>query len=149
MNNTRNFLLVIFSPLAFLLSACASVPVHPDEAKLVPADRIYYQSAPASPQMAKAIFIRDRCIHGNMVYYHLWINGIHAAALDVAERVDLWLEPGEYIFTVKPTDPIGMTISDSLDQTLHTGNEHVYRISSDGPIRIQRVHPAMQKRILQ
>jgi len=138
----RKFILVF---LIILLSACASTPVHHEKAVLVPKDRIYYQSTNENQNKTKGIFVRDRGIQGNMVYAHLFINGVRAASLDVGERVDFVLVPGEYIFTVKPTDPLGMTISDSIGQTLYAGKNNYYRIFFDGNSwRIQRVHPNMQ-----
>jgi len=132
--------------LALFITGCASTPVPLDKAALISKDRIYYQPPPPTNKpAARSIFIRDRGIQGNMVNAHIFINGIHAAALDVGERADFSLEPGEYIFTVKPTDPLGMTVSDSLNQTLYSGKDHLYRVFFDGNSwRIQRVHPEIQ-----
>jgi len=141
MDNSKNMkILILF--FIFFLTACASTPVPFEKATPIPKDRIYFQPGVTNQNSATSIFIRDKGIQGNMVYAHLFINGVHAAAFDVGERAVFSLKPGEYIFTLKPTDPFGMTISDSISQKLDVGKDYLYRVFFDGNSwRIQRVHP--------
>jgi hypothetical protein len=131
--------------ITFFIISCTSTPVPIYDAEFTPEKRIYYKSKNPNRDGAIAVFIRDRSMHGKWVHANLFINEKHAADIDVGERVDFILDPNEYIFSVKLTDSLGLTISDSLNQTLQSGKEYYYRIFMDAySWRIQRVHPALQ-----
>ncbi|MDD5169494.1 MAG: hypothetical protein PHN75_11805 [Syntrophales bacterium] len=119
---------VLLTSLIFM--ACGHTLVHPDRAKIVPPDRIYYHPKQIDDQqLAKCIFVRDSQIQGNMVNAHLFLNGIHAAAIDVGERVDFLLEPKKYIIAVKPTDIIGgMTAGNIISHNVEAGNTYYFHI---------------------
>ena len=116
---------------------------------MVPSERVYFKSTPLDSPLVWAVFIRDEGFLGAGTYTHLFINGEHAAALDVGERLELQLAPGEYIFGVKPTDPLGLHSILSIDQQLQAGKRYYYRIVVVGPTagatRIQRFYPDVTK----
>lgn len=64
---------------ALLLSACATSPVPVEQAKAVPADRVYWSVRPIQARPAKVTFIRDTGFLGGGVLFHLSINGQKAA----------------------------------------------------------------------
>lgn len=127
-----------------LVSACATAPTPLGEAKSVPSDRIYAKVTPPALSSARVIFIRDQGFAGGGVYQHVFINGQRAASIDVGEQLELFLEPGEYIFGVQPTDPFGTHTLYSIDQQLQSGRHYYYRLLIDGgslQSRIQRFTP--------
>lgn len=136
---------LIAFPLAFaasILAGCATSSVAPAAAAPTPKERIFYTQKVSTKSPAKAVFVRDTGFTGAGVYKHLSINGEKAASLDVGERADFVLEPGEYVFSVIPTDAFGTHNDYAIDQVLQPGRTYFYRVLTDGNsmmTRIQRV----------
>jgi len=134
---------IIFA-FSVALSGCATSPTPLTGAKETPSDRVFLSAPQPSTPMAKAVFVRDQGFLGSGVYQHVYVNGRKAASVDTGEKVELSLEPGEYILGVRPTDAFGTTVLYSIDQTLLAGKTYHYRILIDGSSfmsRLQRYLP--------
>lgn len=127
--------------MVLALFGCATTPTPISEARMTPADRIFYKPH-KSEAMVTAVFVRDTGLTGSGIYKHLAINDEQAASIDVGEKVILQLAPGEYVFSVSATDPFGASAPFAIDQKLETGKTYYYRILTDGntmSTRIQRM----------
>lgn len=123
-----------------LVSACATSPTPISRAVETPIERKFYKASIDGP-FATATFIRDTGFFGSAVYQHLFINEEQAADVDVGEKVSFRLRPGEYVFSVIPTDPFGVSAPYAIDQKLEAGKSYYYRILLDGATegtRLQR-----------
>lgn len=126
--------------LSLILCSCATTPTRLQEATATPAARIYFNKKPSMANPARAIFVRDVGFTGGGVYQHVYVNGERAASLDVGERFDVNLDPGDYIFGVIPTNPFGNHAMYSIDQTLIADKSYFYRILIDGNSMTTRIH---------
>lgn len=134
-----NILLLVISLM--LVCACATAPVLRGESTPVPSERIFFTVPPKSAHPAHVVFVRDVGFVGSGVNYHPSINGQRAAAIAIGERWEVKLDPGNYLFGVKPTDPLGVHAEYVLDQTLLFDQGYQYRLLStggQGGFRIQR-----------
>lgn len=126
------------------IAGCTTTPVSELTAKHVPLEKIFFESAPATPENAVATFVRDSGAFGAAVDLHLFINGKKAASLRAGEKVEIRLIPGAYIFGVLPTDPFGAISLRSIDQTLQPRQKYFYRIfreATNSKAEIQRYIP--------
>lgn len=127
------FAKITLTAMTLLLAACATSPTPIINAKQVPPERILYRAEASGKDAAKAVFIRDTGLLGAGLSQRLFINDEVAALLDVGEKVEFKLEPGEYIFGVrKEMDVFNQYNDNSIDQTLAPGRTYYYRILSDG-----------------
>lgn len=117
--------------LFLALSGCATSPVPLDVAKQVPAERISMKSQPGL-DAATVTFVRDSGALGSAVLHHLFINDEPAARLEPGEAVSFHLQPGDYVFSVVPTDPFGTKARMSTDVTLRPRGQYFYRLQTDG-----------------
>ena len=125
--------------IAILLSGCATSAIMSQQATMVPANRVTLPSEMIGP--VKAVFIRDTGITGSATYEHIFVDGKEAAALDPGEKVELSLQPGEHIFSVHPTDPLGLAVGVTLAQQLQEGTPYYFRIAIHHDTLLQRVNP--------
>jgi len=118
-----------------LLAGCTSAPVKLTEAKSVPANRLYWTDKPKTTNPAKVIIVRDTSVMGLAIYHKTTIDDKPLAELDQAEKVEVELDAGDYVFGVYI--PLYERF---IDQTLVAGKTYTYRISSDesSPPRIVR-----------
>lgn len=138
----NKFLYIFF--LSIAISGCATNPTPLATARNVTPDRVFIAAPKSSSSLAKAVFVRDKGFLGSGVYQHIYINGAKAASVDTGEKIEIDLEPGEYIFGVRPTDAFGTTALYSIDQTLLADKIYHYRILIDGNSfmsRLQRYIP--------
>lgn len=131
--------------IGVMVSSCATTPISFSSAQTVPADRIFLDTNFPLDGNAHVFFIRDIGFMGGGVYQHLYIDGGKVASLDPGEKVEFNLTPGEHIFGVIPTDPVGTHFLYSIDQDLKKDKQYFYRIlvGAPGQTRIQRFFPQM------
>src|SRR5690348_16623880 len=99
---------LLFIALA-MLYGCATQAIPLEEATSAPPERVYFPSSSDAVAAARVVFVRDRALTGAGVYQHLYINGERTADLDVGEKVEVRLPPGDYVLGVQPTDPFGLS----------------------------------------
>jgi len=113
-------LLVVF----MFLAGCATTPVHINDAKLAPSDRVLaFQSADINKSTLTVI--RDEGFIGSACYYGLWINNVLAARLDVAEYAKFHVEPGEILLKIS-RDPQGSGLC-GVEQSNWTQRETIMK----------------------
>jgi hypothetical protein len=132
------------------LVGCVSTPTTPSAAQSVPADRVYYSKRATSNLPAKVVIIKDKGTWASFGYHQLFIDGKVAASLGTGERVELDLDPSDYVLGVLPVafastqeqSLTGYAVT-SIDQTLNAGKTYYYRVLVDGDnsSRIQRFVP--------
>lgn len=133
--------------VAALLIGCATSQIPVEEAKPVPADRIYFNPKP-SAGTASVTFVRDTGFVGSAVYQHISIDGERAASLDVGEKVSFRLAAGEHLFGVLKTDPFGTSAEYVIDQRLEPDRVYFYRVLIDGDsmaTRLQRMSESLAR----
>lgn len=120
-----------------LFLGCATTPVAVPNARPIEANRILEFKAPTEERSAHIVVIRDEGFGGSGCFYAVHINGVLAARMAVAERVDLFVPPGEILFRVG-RDPLGRGLcavgSDNWTQresVLKAGETKFYRLSID------------------
>src|SRR5881628_1102555 len=95
----------IFSIICWL-SGCATTPVPYTDATSVPQDNLlegYKQFSNQAENRSRVIVVRDSGMLGAALPAKLSINGTEVAKLWSSERLELFLEPGTYIFGVEPS----------------------------------------------
>jgi hypothetical protein len=137
--------LILYLLICLSVTACATTPTSLKETTQVPSERIFYQQQASPEGMSKAIFVRDRGYLMGGAYLHLFINGSKAASIETGERLELLLNPGEYVFGVKPTDYFGAYTLYSIDQVLQAGKTYYYRLLIDTPYPGGGVLPRVQR----
>ena len=91
---------IILSIMVFGLIGCATSPVSPDKAKIVPKDRLFaYQDIISDG--AQLTVVRDSGYLGSGCYSGFYLSGKRVASLDVGERADFYIPPGEWILGIK------------------------------------------------
>lgn len=134
--------------LAVVLTACATTPISPTKAKQVSADRIFLTEKVSVEGSVRVIFVRDTGMNSSGVYQHVYIDGKKAASLNPGEKVEFVLAPGEHIFGSIPTDVLGVSTLNTIDQDLKAGRTYYYRIQTDNHFRteVQRFVPNDEQR---
>jgi len=129
--------------LVILLAACSTTPVTKATATRVPPSRIYApqfvtQQAGAT---ARVSFFRDSGFVGGGCTHTIFVNGVRAFAIEPAEYIVLYLQPGRYLFQLKTGAGICPDIDISQATTLEPGSNEAYRIllPSDGGLRLTRI----------
>ncbi len=124
--------LLLAISLSFAVAACATTPVPLSSAKPVPDDRLL-----AFQNSAIVTLIRDKGHVGSACYYGVYANGILAARIDVAEFVQLYLDPGEVLLRVG-YDPYGKALCSfgkdmwiQRETLLKPGQKKGFRITTD------------------
>lgn len=116
---------------AALVAACATAPTPIAEAASAPPERVFREQA-SGENLARAIFVRDSGFLGAGLSQRLFINGQVAAKLNAGEKVEIFLQPGDYVFGVrKEADVFSQYNDNSIDQNLVGGRTYHYRILSD------------------
>lgn len=140
----------LLTALAIQLTGCSTTPVSLSASRSVPADRTLGFQAPSANSGTISI-VRDEGHTGSACYLGLFINGVLAARLDVAESARFYVEPGEVLLKVT-WDPNGRGLcafgqSDYTQrETLLKPNERKqFRLSIDqnGKLDVQRAEAAL------
>lgn len=114
------------------LTGCATSPVPLDQTQEVPGERTYLKGEDKREGNARVTFVRDKGFSGSGVYQHVYVNGVKSFSLNPGERASLNLKPGEYSFSVVPTNPFGTHVANAIDQDLKADRVYVYRIMING-----------------
>ncbi|PPR13297.1 MAG: hypothetical protein CFH43_01101 [Proteobacteria bacterium] len=120
--------------LALSVTACATKPISYEQAKNVDINRIYAHDI--TKQQANTVKIavkRDMGFTGSGCYLALVINGRLIADLDTGEKINVYLEPDDYVFAVKSSG-VAICGSDILDETevvVRNGVFKQYRVGFD------------------
>jgi hypothetical protein len=114
-----------------LLSGCATTPVPAASAQLVPPDRLlagYAALATPSADSVRVVLVRDAGMLGSGPSAKLAIDGKEIAKLRTREKVEVFLKPGTYIFSVEPSPRLGgALVEKSFD--IQTDKPRHFRIS--------------------
>jgi hypothetical protein len=146
---TFNRIAIAGATMVFI-AGCSSTPTPLLAARSVPADRIYYNSAPVSNNPAKIVVVKDEGTWASFGYHQLFLNGKVAASLRTGERIEFAVDPADYIIGVLPvasTSTQGQSLGGyaitSIDQSVAAGKTYYYRVLVDGDntSRIQRFIP--------
>lgn len=111
-------------------SGCATYPIPMQEAKNVPADRIFQTERLSQDGNVRAYFARDAGMYGNLVYIDLYIDGKKVASLNPGEKVEFDLPPGEHLFGVIQANRRNAA-PNTIDQELKSGRQYFYRITTE------------------
>ena len=120
----------IFSIICWL-SGCATTPVPYTDATSVPQDNIlegYKQFSNQAENRSRVIVVRDSGMLGAALPAKLSINGTEVAKLWSSERLELFLEPGTYIFGVEPSPRLGGALVETTFE-IRSGKSYAFRIS--------------------
>lgn len=94
---------IIFAMLlAALLAACSTSPVRPDNAKLVPPDRLYITAQP-SPSDGLVIVVRDTGMLGSGCGVNVFLDGKKAAFLAAGEKAEFPASAGKHMLSMAPS----------------------------------------------
>lgn len=116
---------------SLLCSGCATTPVPVASASSVPEDRLlsgYAALATPSTDAIRVVVVRDAGMLGSGPSAKLGINGKEIAKLRTQEKIEVFLKPGTYIFSVEPSPRLGgALVEKSFD--IQTGKPRFFRIS--------------------
>jgi hypothetical protein len=120
--------LVIVGCLA--LAGCATSPCTVSRARPLPPQRITQLPSPSNPNTAAHItVVRDSGFAGGGATINLRLNGNPVAAFHPCEALRFTLNPGDYVFGIKPVPDLGLGITE-LGFTAKAGEHYGFRISS-------------------
>ena len=120
--------------LALSVTACATKAISYEQAKNVDIKRIYAHGITKQQSNTVKIAVkRDTGLTGSGCLLGLVINGKLVADLDTGEKIDLYLEPMDYIFAVKSSGNImcEASIADETEVIVQKGVFKQYRIGID------------------
>lgn len=136
---------------SLLIQGCASTPTPISKSNPPPKNRVYASPIVSSSAPARVVIIKDEGAWASFGYHQIFLNGKVIASLSTGEKLDLTLDPGDYVFGVLPTaspettkeSVLGYAIY-SMDQVLQAKKIYYYRVLVDGDnsSRIQRFVPS-------
>ncbi|MEO6970034.1 MAG: hypothetical protein ABI217_03975 [Chthoniobacterales bacterium] len=130
--------IVILLAATASLSACATQPTSPTDAKPVPAQRVFNQAL-ATPAAGKTEvrFVRDVGFLGGGVKARLSLNGQPFAELGAGESFSIYLVPRIYTFSmIQRPNLFGYEVPREIEVEVKPGRTMKIRIgfSDNGPI---------------
>jgi hypothetical protein len=130
LNPDRKYLFPAFGFIVSL-SACALKPYAPQDARLVPAERIYSErwntARPGTGRLT--ISAEPETTFSLICYDRLSVDGEVIARLQEKERLDLYLEPGSHVVGVRPEGPCAGWGAD-LEVRISAGDWAWYRVDT-------------------
>jgi hypothetical protein len=115
---------------ALTLAACANSPVPLDQARAVPADRIFARDLAAPcDDCGHLIVVRDTGWVSGAATYHLYVDARAVADLYGGERIDLWVKPGRHVLSVRI---LGSTNIPEVATVIAAGETQAFRCGSTG-----------------
>jgi hypothetical protein len=123
--------------IAMLLSltvvGCATSPVPPSEANVVPSGRVFSQkyATLTSNKQSTLTFIRDSGLYGAGENIHLYINGEDMASFRPSEKLQVFLNPGEYLIGVHSVPSFGVEQFVETPYVLSESQSYSFRIGID------------------
>jgi len=125
----------IISLLVFVfIAGCATSPVPYHEASSVSASDLlegYSRYSQPKEGSVRVILVRDSGMLGAAVPAKLSIDAIAVAKLWSSQRLELFLMPDSYIFSVEPSPRLGGALVEREIQ-IKNGKSYAFRISLDG-----------------
>ena len=123
-------------PLAItcLVSACATSPVAFTAASPVAPSNLlegYAAYARETTRTVRVIVVRDSGMLGAAASVKLSIDGKEVAKLWSSQRLELFLPPSAYIFSVEPSPRLGGALVER-DVLISPNGKYAFRISLDG-----------------
>lgn len=115
-----------------ILAGCATTPPPTDRLKPAPQAQITALPVVASATPASVRVVRDEGYIGSAVFIHVSLNGKKLASLNPGEYFDFTVDPGEYLFSVIPTDPFGGRHPTSVETVWRANEKYNYRVGADG-----------------
>lgn len=130
----RHYLsLILIGLTALTMAGCHTTPIS-EEASDAPKERLVYsygrEIRNQRPNTARVTFLRDKGFSGSGCTHYISINGTEAFALHSGDGFVAYLDPGEYIFSVKLSG--GLCPGTALSETafLEPDEVQIYRLSS-------------------
>lgn len=127
---------------AALLTGCSTAPVAPNQARSVPAARVYLPAyLEATKERSATIYIaRDKGLYGSGCSHDIYINSDKVLALRQSESAQLHVTPGAHFLKLDTGGGLCGNISTSQNVTLGAGERQEYRIllPADGSLRLTR-----------
>lgn len=121
-------LIIIVASL--LVVGCATSPSNLTSSRLVPARRIAHLPEASNPKLAARVtIVRDVGFAGSAATVNLRLNGRPVASFHPNESLTFTLDPGEYVFGVKPGPNLGSGLNE-LSLTAKAGERYFFRLSS-------------------
>ena len=120
--------------LCLVVSGCATLPVSPMQATDIPPARITSSKylTPQSGTTSSALtFVRDSGFYGVGTTIYLFINGEEIAGFRPEEKLQLFLEPGEYLFGVQSRPNFGLEQFIETPVRIEPSQQYSFRISID------------------
>jgi hypothetical protein len=130
--------ILILLAVAASLSACATRPASPNEAKPVPFKRVFNQAL-ATPAAGKSEvrFLRDKGFLAGGVKARLSLDGQPFAELGAGEALSIYLVPRIYSFSmIQRPNPFGYEVPREIEVEVKPGRTMKIRIgfSESGPV---------------
>lgn len=110
------------------------MPVTPRQATDIPLERIIsckYLSLKTSTTTSILTFVRDSGLYGVGSTIYLFINGEELAGFRPEEKLQLFLEPGEYLFGVQSRPNFGLEQFIETPVRIEPSQQYSFRISID------------------
>ncbi len=117
--------------LFYLLTGCATSPVSPENARNVPADRIYQTDLLVSEgnRTIPVTITRDAGFQGSFYKQILKVDGQRVAEFAPGETLTIYLEGGDYSFgAISERTIIGVLPLEETDVTIREGKINNFRI---------------------
>ncbi|MGB3225198.1 MAG: hypothetical protein WBB23_20580 [Desulforhopalus sp.] len=134
MAKTRITITILCLLFNLYLLGCATTVVTPQQAMPVPNERIInnkYLASKINTATSTLIFVRDSGLYGVGVTIYLYINGEEIAGFRPSEKLQLILDPGEYLLGVQSRPNFGLEQFVETPIRIEQSREYSFRISSD------------------
>ena len=131
--------------IAILLTGCSTAPITEQQAKHIPAERVYAQSLLSTgkaPGMGEVTFLRDKGATGSACDHHVYVDNVRAFSIRPGEGIRLSLEPGSHFFRLELGRGLCPNSAMSQEAIIAEGSDMAYRIAFEGisgVIRLVRV----------
>lgn len=131
--------------IAMVLTGCSTAPITEQQAKDIPAGRIYDRSLLSTgkaPGMGEVTFLRDQGTSGSACDHHVYVDNVRAFTIRRGEGVRLSLEVGEHFFRLEQGRGLCPNAAVSVETRVSDNADQAYRIafeSNSGAIRFVRM----------
>ena len=134
---------LLFLLIAASVTACSTVPVSVNNARLIPSERIYQPAyfTRSSDDQAKVTITRDKGFAGAGCSHDIYANNVKMFSIRAGEIANIYLKPNDYIFRLETGVGLCPNIAISEDITLKPKMNVEYRIllPSDINLRLTRM----------
>lgn len=122
--------------LVFLVSGCSTIEMSPNDAQLIPQERVIFELSTTSDAPATLIFVRGRGLTGIEHVFQISINGQHLANLRTGEKYVTKIDPGSVILELEMFNVLGKIAPDQVETILKENETYVYQTTIDGNLNL-------------